>query len=229
MPVRARYRKAMPASPYLVPGFYDRALAQGRHRDIVGGRWHETGRLQMRLLQEAGMQAGHRLLDIGAGSLRLGCRAVPFLDAGHYWGTDASGALMARGRAVELADPGRLPPDHLIEDADFAFPGVPATIDFAIAFAVFTHLPAGHLAPALANIRRQFPALQRLLFTVFLAPDGHNGPLRQPDGVVTHPDRPPWHRPAQDVLHDATAAGFKAAFRDARLPRGQVLCLAVPA
>ena len=219
----------MPASPYLAPGFYDRALAQGRHRDIVGGRWDETGRLQMRLLQEAGMMPHHRLLDIGAGSLRLGCRAVPFLDAGHYWGTDASGALMARGRAVELADPGRLPPDHLIEDADFAFPGGPATIDFAIAFAVFTHLPAGHLAPALASIRARFPGLQHLLFTVFVAPGGHAGPLRQPDGVVSHPDRPPYHRPATDVLQDARSTRFAAIFRETCLPRGQVLCLATPA
>lgn len=219
----------MPASPYLAPGFYDRALAQGRHRDVVGGRWDETGRLQLRLLQEAGMQPHHRLLDIGAGSLRLGCRAVPYLAPGHYWGTDASGALMARGRAVELADPDRLPPAHLIEDADFAFPAVPASIDFAIAFAVFTHLPSDCLAPALASVRARFPTLQRLLFTVFLAPDGHAGPLRQPDGVVTHADRPPYHRPAADVLDDARAAGFAAAFRDARLPRGQLLCLAVPA
>ena len=219
----------MPASPYLVPGFYDRALAQGRHRDIVGGRWDETGRLQKRLLQEAGMGPQHRLLDIGCGSLRLGCRAVPYLAPGHYWGTDASAALMARGRAVELADPDRLPPAHLIEDADFAFPAVPASIDFAIAFAVFTHLPSDRLAPALTSIRVRFPALQRLLFTVFVAPEGHAGPLRQPDGVVTHPDRPPYHRPAADVLQDARATGFNATFRDARLPRGQLLCLAVPA
>ena len=218
-----------PASPYLAPGFYDRALAQGRHRDIVGGRWDETGRLQIRLLQEAGLQPQHRLLDIGCGALRLGCRAVLYLDPGHYWGTDVSGALMARGRATELSDPDRLPLDNLIEDAAFAFPGVPATIDFAIAFAVFTHLPAIHLAPALTNIRARFPVLQRLLFTVFLAPDADTGPLRQPDGVVTHPDRPPYHRPAGEVLQEARAAGFIATFRDARLPRGQVLCLAQPA
>ena len=42
-------------SPYLVPGFYEDALAKGRHRDIVGGRWDETGRIQMHILQEAGL------------------------------------------------------------------------------------------------------------------------------------------------------------------------------
>ena len=49
-----------PPSPYLVPGFYDSALAQGRHRDIVGGRWDETGRLQLALLQGCRAEASIR-------------------------------------------------------------------------------------------------------------------------------------------------------------------------
>ncbi|MFN3970268.1 MAG: class I SAM-dependent methyltransferase [Gemmobacter sp.] len=215
-----------PASPYLAADFYIRALARGRHRDIVGGRWDETGRLQLALLQAQGMQPRHRLLDIGAGSLRLGCRAVPFLHPGHYWATDASRALMLRGRAVELPDPARLPEAQLVEDADFAFPGIPAAIDFAIAFAVFTHLPGPFLRPALTRLRTACPRLQRLLLTVFLAPQGHTGPLRQPDGVVTHPDRPPYHRAAADVLADLVAAGWTAEHHPDRLPRGQGLIVA---
>lgn len=216
----------MPKSPYLVPGFYDRALAQGRHRDIVGGRWDETGRLQLALLQARGMRPHHRLLDIGAGSLRLGCKAVPYLEPGHYWATDASRALMLRGRAVELPDPDRLPADHLVEDADFALPGIPP-VDFAIAFGVFTHLPAGDLSRALGSIARAQPGLQALLFTVFLAPeDQAAGPLRQPDGVVTHPDRPPWHMTEATVRSLAQAAGLAVTREPDRLPRGQVLWVA---
>ena len=211
-----------PKSPYLVPGFYARALDQGRHRDIVGGRWDETGRLQMALLQARGMQPHHRLLDIGAGSLRLGCKAVPYLDPGHYWATDASRALMLRGREAELPDPARLPTDHLVEDADFALPGIPA-VDFAIAFGVFTHLPAEDLGRALVSIARAQPGLQALLFTVFLAPEGQAGPLRQPDGVVTHPDRPPWHMSEATVRALARGAGLAVSREPDRLPRGQVL------
>jgi hypothetical protein len=217
-----------PASPYLAPDFYDRALSQGRHRDIVGGRWDETGRLQLALLQTHGLQPHHRLLDIGAGSLRLGCKAVPFLDPGNYWATDASGALMLRGHQTELPDPARLRPDHLVQDADFAFPGIPPDIDFAIAFAVFTHLPADVLRPALVRLRAACPGLSSMLLTVFLAPKDHTGPLRQPDGVVTHSDRPPWHRPAADVLADLAAAGFLPALHPDRLPRGQRLIVARP-
>ncbi|MGV8988424.1 MAG: class I SAM-dependent methyltransferase [Cypionkella sp.] len=220
-----------PISPYHKPGFYDQALSQGRHRDIVGGRWRETGLVQMQLLLTAGLESHHTLLDIGAGSLRLGCRAVPYLNPGHYWATDLSGALMQRGYDLELADKSRLSPDHLIEDADFAFPGLPDTIDFAIAFAVFTHLPLACLAQALPTIRTRFPHLQKLLFTVFLAPDAKVAlsPLRQPDGVVTHPQRAPYHHLAADVHAAATAAGFTATLSDPHLPRGQRLCIAIPA
>jgi hypothetical protein len=213
-----------PQSPYLVPGFYDRALSEGRHRDIVGGRWEEIGRLQLALLQTHGLQPHHHLVDIGAGSLRLGCKAVPYLDPGHYWATDASLALMARGRAVELADPHRLPEDHLVEDADFAFPGLPPHVDYLIAFGVFTHLPPDQTAQALAQIARRWPEPRVFLFTVFLAPEGQLGEsLRQPDGVVTHPDRPPYHLTEAALFAMGETAGLALSRQPDRLPRGQVL------
>ncbi|MFN0113757.1 MAG: methyltransferase [Paracoccaceae bacterium] len=217
-----------PPSPYLAPGFYDSALAKGRHRDIVGGRWGETGRAQVRLLRAAGLQPRHRLLDIGCGSLRLGHLAVPFLDPGHYWGTDASAALMRRGREAELTDEtrARLPPAHLVEDPDFAFPGIPADIDSAIAFAVFPHLPPPALPACLASLRARFPRLAAFLFTVF---EGADAPLRQPDGVVTHPGRAPWHRPAAEFERAVRQAGFLPDRRGDILPRGQRLWMARPA
>jgi SAM-dependent methyltransferase len=180
----------------------------------------------MQALLAAGLTPDDHLLDIGCGALRLGCKAVPYLRPGHYWGTDASRALMRHGRLAELGDPDALPVDHLIEDADFAFPGLPDTITLAIAFAVFTHLPAAALAGALANLRR-FPKLRRLLFTVFLAPEGA-GPTRQPDGVVTHPDRPPYHVSETAVTGLIRAAGFTPEREPAILPRGQVLWSASP-
>lgn len=220
--------RARPASPYLAPDFYDRALAEGRHRDIVGGRWDETGRLQMDILRDAGLRPDHHLLDIGAGALRLGCRAVPYLDPGHYWATDASRALMLRGREAELPDPDRLPEDHLIGDAEFDLPGVPGCITHAICFAVFTHLPRDVVAGALRRIHDRLPGLERFFFTLFLAPDGAEGAVRQPDGVVTHPDRPPYHLTREDAARLTRAAGFEPVFSDRMLPRGQVLIEAVP-
>jgi SAM-dependent methyltransferase len=181
----------------------------------------------MAILRREGLRPQHRLLDIGCGSLRLGCKAVPYLDPGHYWGTDLSAALMGRGYDRELTDQSRLPRAQLVEDPDFTFAGLPADIDYAIAFAVFTHLPATHLARALIRIRTRFPGLDRLLFTVFLAAEGAES-QRQPDGVVTHADRAPYHLPPGEVARLAAAAGFALTRLPDRLPRGQVLHRAIP-
>ncbi|MDZ7906227.1 MAG: class I SAM-dependent methyltransferase [Cypionkella sp.] len=216
-------------SPYHAPNFYSDALAQGRHRDIVGGRWEETGLIQMQILLDQGLDPHHHLLDIGAGSLRLGCRALPYLNAGHYWATDLSGDLMRAGHACELADPSRLPLQNLIEDAEFSFNGVPQTITHAIAFAVFTHLPMNHLRRALLSLRAACPKLEMLLLTVFLAPDDrYLTPFRQPDGVVTHAARAPYHMLREDVAHLLAASGYEAEFLPTELPRGQVLIKALP-
>ncbi|MGY6547419.1 MAG: class I SAM-dependent methyltransferase [Roseinatronobacter sp.] len=208
-------------------GFYDAALAEGRHRAIVGGRWEETGRIQMEALRDVGLRPEHHLLDIGAGALRLGCKAVPYLAPGHYWATDAARALMLAGYHHELAAPDRLDPAQLIEDADFAFPGVPEQITHAIAFAVFPHLPLTHLETALSALRR-FARLECFLFTVFLAPDPDQAraPYRQADGVVTHPARAPYHLLETDVQTLAARCGWQIARQARMLPRGQVLFVA---
>lgn len=181
----------------------------------------------MAALVAAGMNSQDHLLDIGCGALRLGHLAVPFLEPGHYWGTDASLALMRHGRMAELADPDRLALSHLVEDTDFSFPGIPETITLAIAFGVFTHLAAPLCAQALHSARARFPRLRALLFTVFHAPDGA-GATRQPDGVVTHPDRPPYHVDVAMTEAMIRAAGFIPSRRPDVLPRGQVLWAATP-
>jgi SAM-dependent methyltransferase len=175
----------------------------------------------MQALLAEGMTPDDHLLDIGCGALRLGHKAVAFLKPGHYWGTDASLALMRHGRAAELPDPDRLPEDHLVQDAAFAFPGIPDSITLAIAFGVFTHLPADRLSPALSTLRARFPRLRVALVSLFLS--DLPGPCRQADGVVTHHDRPPYHRPRPAVEEEARAAGFTLTWADLLLPRGQAL------
>lgn len=220
----------MADSPYAAPGFYDRAIASGRHRDIVGGRWEETGRVQMDLLKRAGLLPRHHLLDIGAGALRLGCKAVGYLERGHYWATDFSRDLMLAGHAAELEDPSRLDPDHLVQDTGFDFPGIPETITHAIAFAVFPHLPIASLHRALTNLHR-FPELETVLFTVFLAPDAAAAalPYRQKDGVVTHRARAPYHLLPEEIVRLAADTGWTFVRHDTRLPRGQILFAGVQA
>jgi hypothetical protein len=80
----------------------------------------------------------------------------------------------------------------------------------------------------LANLKQSFPKLRKFLLTVFLAPEGHSGPFRQRDGVVTHPNRPPWHRSPAAVETDADATGFTLRWREDLLPRGQALAVLTP-
>ncbi|MGI3184755.1 class I SAM-dependent methyltransferase [Nioella aestuarii] len=183
----------------------------------------------MAVLLEAGLRPNHHLLDIGAGSLRLGCKAVEYLEPGHYWATDASREIMLAGHAAELADPARLPLDHLILDRDFTFPGVPPVITHAIAFAVFPHLGLARLQTALTNLR-DFPMLEKLLFTVFLAPDLTLAalPFRQRDGVVTHRAKAPYHLLAEDIEQIALDTGWSLNRSETLLPRGQVMFTATP-
>lgn len=215
-------------SPYHAPNFYRDALAKGKHRDIVGGRWDETGRIQMALLRDQGLRPEHHFLDVGCGSLRLGCKVIPYLAPGHYWGTDLSAELMAAGYASELLEKERLSRKQLVQDSDFSFAAISPEITHILAFAVFTHLPMNHLRRALMSAAARFPNLEKLMFTVFLAPDAQAslGPVKQPDGVVTHDARAPYHILAEDVLHLCDTAGYTVEIRTDRLPRGQVLCLA---
>ena len=52
--------------------------------------------------------------------------------------------------------------------------------------------------------------------------------MRQPDGVVTHDLRPPYHVLAEDVVHMAQVSGWQVTRKDVMLPRGQVLFWAEP-
>ena len=43
-------------SPYHAPAFIPDAIAKGNHRAIIGGRWDETGIIQMRVLLAEGLR-----------------------------------------------------------------------------------------------------------------------------------------------------------------------------
>ena len=58
-----------------------RMAAEGQHRKIIGGLWDEIGQLQFDYLRENGLTPQSRLLDIGCGSLRLGAKAVAYLES----------------------------------------------------------------------------------------------------------------------------------------------------
>ena len=185
------------------------AVARGEHRELIGGLWDEIGALQLEFLKTNGLLPQSRLLDIGCGSLRLGIRAVEFLRAKNYWGTDLNQALLDAGYNKEIVPAGlaeKLPRSHLVVDEDFAFSDIPHEIDFAVAQSVFTHLPLNHMRLCLANLGRHITSPCTFFFTIFTPPaagavtESH---LHPKGGVVTHPHRDPYHYSIADLFYAA--------------------------
>ena len=173
-----------------------------------------VGGLQLAYLRAEGLLPEHRLLDIGCGSLRLGARAVAYLEPGRYQGTDLNESLLDAGYREEILPAGleaKLERSALVEDGEFAFPNIEAGLDFAIATSVFTHLPLNHLRLCLARLAPLMAQEGRFYFTVFEpTPDtAAEASCRQSETVTTHPHKDPYHYQRADLDHAARGLGWQ--------------------
>lgn len=120
----------------------ERGIKKVGHREYIGGLWDEVGSLQFNFLCAQGLRPEHRLLDIACGSLRLGVRAIPYLETGHYLGLDKESGLVAAGLENELPKDVRAQKQPLIVISDaFEFEKLGQRADYAIAQSLFSHLP----------------------------------------------------------------------------------------
>jgi len=124
------------------------------HRHYIGGLWEQIGQLQFQFLLNRGLKASDYLLDIGCGSLRLGVKAIPYLDYGHYFGIDKEMGLISSGlrkeMSLELIRQKR--PTFLISSG-FEFEKLDRRPDFAIAHSLFTHLPQDQITLCFVKLR----------------------------------------------------------------------------
>lgn len=221
----------MKPSAYYDPESLQRAVAGGRHREAVGGLWEELGALQLDFLINHGLQAGHTLLDIGCGSLRLGVKAVDFLDAGHYFGLDLSEDLIEAGYRRELTDAQRqkLPRGNLAASDDFDFSFLARPVDVAMAQSVFTHLPLNHIRHCLIKLTPHVKPGGYFFATAFLIPDAHpaDEPYRQSgvlegEPIVTTGLADPYHYYLRDFSYAIEGLPWKLTrLGDWGHPRGQ--------
>lgn len=186
------------------------AAAARQHRETIGGLWDEMGEHQMRFLVAQGLQPQHRLLDIGCGPLRLGARAIRYLDPRRYFGTDISGDLVMAGYNLELDDALRLktPPANFAINDNFDFGFLPRPVDMAIAQSVFPHLPLNHLRRCLATLAPKLVPGGRFFVTFFECPTRMDisPPLLQfragdpfRSGVQTTDYKDPYHHKVSDL------------------------------
>lgn len=169
------------------------------HRNVVGGLWDAMGALQRDFLITRGLERDHWVLDIGCGSLRAGAPLVAWLEPGRYHGIDISASLINAGYLHEIVEAGlsmRLSRDNLYVTPDFAIP-FDRTFDRAIATSVFTHLTLDYLTRCLERLYPVMKPEGRFYATFF---EGEGASLSRPDGVVTHPDRDPFHFSRAQIL-----------------------------
>jgi SAM-dependent methyltransferase len=219
-------------SPYYDLDEIARKVAEGHHRDVIGGLWDEIGRLQFDFLVENGLQHEQRLIDIGCGCLRGGVHFVEYLDIGNYFGTDISQALLDAGHAVELPQRGlqaRVDKSQLRCGDSFNFGAFGTSFDVALAQSLFTHLSANSIRLCLTRLAQTMAIGGRFYATFFIVPDDHpfGEPFRHPglDGSTNdHAD--PYHYRFRDICRLCTSLPWRPALiGEWGHPRGQQMVL----
>lgn len=225
----------MKPSAYYDPDALQRETSAGRHRDAIGGLWDELGQLQLDFLIAQGMKPQHRLLDIGCGALRLGVKAIDYLEAGHYYGSDISHELVDAGYQKELSEGQRqkCPRDQFLISDDFDFSALPQPIHYAIAQSVFTHLPLNHIRHCLEKLAPYLEAGAVFCATFWLIPDTSalSEPYAQPGAIGVNPIittaiADPYHYHAGDLAHMVAQLPYNyEVVGDWNHPRGQQMVL----
>jgi len=113
------------------PPIRERFLKEQHHRQY--GRPWGMGRYLFDFVVDAGLRPEHRLLDFGCGALRLGIFAIPYLEAGNYFGVDSHLVSLEAAATYEI-------PVHRLEEKrprllwndEFALTHFGTTFDYVV-------------------------------------------------------------------------------------------------
>lgn len=124
------------------------------HRDYVGGKWDEIGKLQFDFMIERGLEPSHCLLDIGCGSLRGGVQFIRYLEPENYLGIDSEAKLIHLGIKKELGKQAyREKSPQFVVSRRFEFNRFTKKPNYSLAQSLFTHLDAEDIELCLKNLR----------------------------------------------------------------------------
>ncbi|MHA7858260.1 MAG: class I SAM-dependent methyltransferase [Henriciella sp.] len=204
----------------------DGLVAEHRHRVVIGGLWEELGELQLTTLRQMNLKPHNSVLDVGCGSLRLGSKLVAFLEPNKYFGTDLNASLLDAGYERELPPElkSKLDRANLVaHDATQTLP-FEQQFDYLVAFSLFTHLNLEQSTLVIRSIAERMHERSQLLATFFVAPGDPNVASEQLKGIVTYPDKDPFHLTVEQIDALARSADLSAEALDhVSHPRGQTL------
>lgn len=188
------------------------------HREYVGGRWDEIGQLQFDFLVERGLTPRSVLLDVACGALRLGTRAIPYLEPGHYLAVEKEEGLVRAGLEKELgphiANEKR---PEIVISSEFEFERLSRRADLAIAQSLFTHLPPDRIRLCLRRLRPALAAGGRVYATFFESD-------RPVDNPVDPHDHHGFRYTRAEMIAFGTDTGFTANYLGGwNHPRGQIM------
>ena len=194
----------MEINAYVDENKVSKAVADKKHREIIGGLWDELGKKQFDFLVSKGLKPESKLIDVGCGCLRGGVYFIEYLDIGNYYGIDRSASILEAGRAVELESLGlgsKLPAQNLICNTEFDLSSMPVDADFAIAQSLFSHLPLNDIMLCLERVAQKLTPGARFFVTFFNVPESHpfGSPFKQAGGITTHSTRDPFHYRLSDI------------------------------
>ena len=159
---------------------------------------------QFNLLTVLGLREGHRLLDVGCGSLRAGRLLIPYLLPARYCGVEPDRELVDEGIRHEVgADLVRQKRPRFAHTAEFEFESFGEIFDYAIAQSIFSHA-------ALEQVRRCLDGLAAVTHRDSVAVATYYEGERDHEGDTwTYPECVSYRPPTIERL--AAEAGFRAA------------------
>ena len=214
--IKTHLRKAFPNTLLAPEG--EAGVKRAGHRKYVGGMWDEIGQLQFDFLLSQGLRPEHYLLDVACGALRLGVKAIPYLEPGHYLGIEKEKALVDAGLEKELdADTRQKHAPNIVISSDFEFEKLGHQADYAIAQSLFTHLPTTLIDTCFQKL---FPVMtpRGTFFATFF----------RSERETKNPDAPHDHGvfvfTETEMLDFGNRAGFESRYiGDWKHPRNQVM------
>lgn len=106
-------------------------------------RYEEVGRKSFTTAILSGLMPDHRVLDIGAGSLRVGWWILQFIDTANYYAIEPNRKMIEGATEVLCADL------NVAYNEDFEFPN--ETFDFVMARSIWTHASKQMIARMLSE------------------------------------------------------------------------------